>query len=1277
MAQVLLYADERALAAYLAGAAAVVPGLAAAPCDVLEVVPPAPYKGALLFREAEPRLPVPGEEARGALVLPATWDKASKKLTIESKPAGVKLKLAEGRSQARELARALAPVAWQRPPEDPLVAYLVAPGAALAALVTEHLELAKTDMRFAPVQVPAEGKGPPTPRVLLDVDVPSWFILERWLPRRDEVTVYRRVVGPLGPRRVWIEWGHEHPLEAWMAEPADDRLLLLIDRAGRHLTLERGALRDVGELLDLDPTRFPVVRLEPTDEPERITIPLRLEGRGASRDPELWLLPFAERERLEHLLAATPEEELRNLLVACVVREGGERLFAVREALTGRAPRLLPLGKRAFAPVPGLPNLLVPCDRSIAPPLGNDRYARAFGLKPGELAVCEELPAKDGRAGAISLLRVEERLFRGIDTIIDFVADGEARRLTEVVLSAPFDLGDLAEEDLVPAQVAAEARRREEREAAPREAREEPEAVKAPAKGKTRERAKAARATPSEAAARPAPGAPDPRREQIARLERTIVLERADARSWLELGRLLQADDQPEEALRAQENALWELRGDEAREAARELEEALQRDPGAAQSTAELYRHALAFPREAQRATSAGQTERYRELVERAYAELREHEGRLRKKTRWLLWRTVLGESGDAIELERQREDILSELVLRGVEEREVPPFCRRVLLEHYGLKAATGSGAAEALAFLDRARTFAGNLRHPAMRAEALAHVAWAFAELGEGGRALQVAQTAEEQAGSSSGAPAHHAFRARALARVGAVHERASGQGKGAQHLDRALTSIARLLTQESDPRSQESADAHKALVAFVACLADVRGGGAPADDPLLARTLQLLAERPAERQALALAGAARDLLRLGAAERGRQLARALLHRPQLGLIYVQDAVAALEVLQGDQPTQPDDADRIVAALLAAPERDGIDEHSIPMLLVALRGVRGQPWDVVDRMRQTLLRRNQPYPAALVRIAGLRRLAELRDRQRGPGLLATALEEAWQLPVSGSSGAVERMRVVTRLAALVPAFGLRDRGLDLLAHVKERALQEADLYVRNELLMSTAMAASKLGESRSSLDLLEEVAARAIEAFQQASQGGPRRAGTPSWVMFETLDACAQGVAELGDARRGLALVQRMGDVARQALRQSGAGHDVGRFFYLHTLIQCGHAALALGDATAADGAWSDAFNRMRDAQGQDLIDLLQKAAETAGQLDGAQRYGLARQVLESAESGGGAGDLFERFTIDLTARIARDMVQGESAFAAALKRWKGREERSIRDRVALERL
>ena len=46
-------------------------------------------------------------------------------------------------------------------------------------------------------------------------------------------------------------------------------------------------------------------------------------------------------------------------------------------------------------------------------------------------------------------------------------------------------------------------------------------------------------------------------------------------------------------------------------------------------------------------------------------------------------------------------------------------------------------------------------------------------------------------------------------------------------------------------------------------------------------------------------------------------------------------------------------------------------------------------------------------------------------------------------------------------------------------------------------------------------------------------------------------------------------------------------------------------------------------------------------------------------------------------DRFAMDLTSQIARDMVRGESAFASALKRWKGREERLIRDLVAHEQI
>ena len=59
------------------------------------------------------------------------------------------------------------------------------------------------------------------------------------------------------------------------------------------------------------------------------------------------------------------------------------------------------------------------------------------------------------------------------------------------------------------------------------------------------------------------------------------------------------------------------------------------------------------------------------------------------------------------------------------------------------GLGAATAMSIWQFAAYrLENAQTFAGSLKHPAFQAEALSHVAWALAELGQGERALKVAK-------------------------------------------------------------------------------------------------------------------------------------------------------------------------------------------------------------------------------------------------------------------------------------------------------------------------------------------------------------------------------------------------------------------------------------------------------------------------------------------------------------------------------------------------------
>ena len=576
--EILLFRDAEALAHYLAGAAQWSPGLLEQPCIGLELEPEpgspapgpsdaAPWTFALvrasqapaLFQElaarsslaikvprasSEEHAPVPKPPESGqerTRLVSAEIDLEGKRLKVLGPAKGLLRRTSVAESYAIKRARASSNVVqaaplqpWAREPEDPELVFLSPMDETFAALVTEHLELGRDGLRFA-----ATVDGDRGPCVLVDVGRPSWFLLERWTERRGAkgerpVLAFRR----LPRRRIYVAWGQRHPLEAFVAEPEGDALLF-IDDDGRYRTLRAGAWKDVGEVLSWEKVALATDKLEPTKEAGRIPVRLRLERRHRPRDPELWLLKAAERGRLERLLAQTPEEELKNLLVTLVARPDGSRFFLVREVLAGRAARLLPIGGQGYASVPGLPNLFVPCDLTIAPPLRNDRYSRAFGVKPGEITILDEPPgatAGEGTSGAslpassletapsgVAISRVDEASFRPIEAVVDFVVDGDASRLEALIAATPFDLGRYAEEDVVPPGLPAEPAGRRAREAGPSaSASDDSDEGPAPAE-KARGAPKAPAPRDKEASSRPATPAP---REEVGRAKALADLER-------------------------------------------------------------------------------------------------------------------------------------------------------------------------------------------------------------------------------------------------------------------------------------------------------------------------------------------------------------------------------------------------------------------------------------------------------------------------------------------------------------------------------------------------------------------------------------------------------------------------------------------------------------------------------------------------------------------------------------------------------------------------------
>jgi hypothetical protein len=1280
MAQLLLYEDPSALAAYLGGAALLEPELAATPCASIE------FKsgGALVFLDTN--LELPSDRTGSTRLTRATFDPSKGTVAWGRGKTRRVVELEQGRREPRELASVVPPVPWEQLPDTSELLYLVQPGEPFARLITQHLELALDQLRFAFVST-KEG-----PRVLVEVPTPSWFLLERWLEdHADEALIFRRLQGSLGPRDVYVEWGYRHPLETWLRDPSREDTLLLIDRRGTHRTIQRGHLEDVGQVLDLDPSAFPTQELVAAAAPERVSVSLRLEGRTAPRDPELWLLPVKDRHRLEALLAQTPEEELKNLLVACIEQPGGERVFCVREVLTGRAPRLLPLGKLAYAPVSGLPNLLVPCQQAIAPPLSNERYALAFGVRADSLTILDLAEGAD--RGQIAVTRLPKGAFRGVESIVDFVFDGAARELERVILSAPFDLGEFAEEDLVPARV-----KRKERQAStkkPSPAVSDAQGPAKPKKGSLLDRLMKPfqRSAPGAGSDKKKPRqrgeqAPDPRREEVQAIQRELTLGTPNPRLWMRLGALASQLGDSVESLRALENGVWDLRGDEAKTALDELDGLLgPTTSDGIGDTADLYRQLFAYRREV--GGRGGDADSYRRATEAAYTLLREQEDRLRKKSRWLLWRLVLGETGDAIEGERQREAILSDLVLRGLEEREVPPFVRRLLLHHFGQRAATGSGASEALGFLGSAERFTDDLPHPAVRSESLSHVAWALAELGQGEQALVLGQRALELADSKAGAPPHLAWRAQARTRVGAVQERVGGRNKGRGSFTQALRTLHNELEANPSPKSTEGTRARKALVQWFKIVADA-WGGERAQDSLVRQAVSLVCALPVTVRSNVLVGARSDLERLGLGDEARAQLLDLLQPTRLNearqlchemnstssayhnagdayRTHVQNVMTALGESRSGQGLSQAEGEQILEMLRGDP--DLVDEFAIDPFEQALKALPRPPWEVAGEVANRFAAQGRLYEARLVRIAALRRLAFQGDRQSGPDRLAEAISDAWTQ--EGEKGKL-RIRLITRLVALVPAFGLRERGLRLLREVQEqvRARVQDDVYCRNEVLMATTLAAAQLGDSRASYELVEQAARTALQEFREGQGQRTRH------LLFETLDECVKGAAHLGETRRGLALVNEVAQAAKSALTASAAG-DLGRYFYCGTLIHCGQAALQLGDNEGAASTFADVLTHSRSLSPFDQKDLLLQAGRTAGELQGAQRYRLAAQVLEVAGPIAGKGNLHNAFSMQLVGLLAHEMVSGESAFAAALKRWRAREERGIRDLVAHEQI
>jgi hypothetical protein len=749
-----------------------------------------------------------------------------------------------------------------------------------------------------------------------------------------------------------------------------------------------------------------------------------------------------------------------------------------------------------------------------------------------------------------------------------------------------------------------------------------------------------------------------------ALLEELVIERVADSQKWIEASKLFFEKKNHTEAILALEDALWEAR-DEGPEIERLLGNVIsQAAPNLTAATPHAY---VADKLESLRALP---WQEHPIVLRDIYRYLQGQKSiSLRKKTRWLLWRKVLRETQDPIEFERQREELLSSLALRGVENFEVPPYVKSILMESTRRKTLESTG--QGLEFLRRAQALISSFAEPPTKvAEAvntksilLTIIGQAFATLGSSEEATSLAASINDENvvvnfrkailedGSSS------AFDA-PIAQLAAL-ARAATEAVGSREA----------MGKRSSTKKQ-FADCFKALEPVDISLDDV-----------VNNMIEAAQEAAPEICMEILDYSIDSLIKLGAAD---VVINLFLENLEPGALEEIRAKEAAKVTQYGTPQRDLLVQKMLIGVVKASEATTtkhnnlissrffdivnespwlIDEFIIDTLALIFK-YHDDPWQGYKALAGNL----EDYEKVLVRIAALSALVKRGNTTEIEcQLLLETLEQAQELTENrpGTPADMQVMRTTVNITKIVPNFGLMVWGHDVIQQISNIA-QDRESYFTNEIKLATNEAASKLADTQSTFDLIESNMHQTLAHLTASAEAGKGRSqsGVRPEIVFESLDKIVDTVATIGNAERGRPLIEAIQAAAHERLKQN---ENEGKYFCVTSLIKCSYGLAVLGDDQRPN--FIDIFSLIPNFGTHDYIDLLRTIVECIRKLPGEMRYWLADRML----------DIY----IDKTdcRTVLRDlievMVAGEDAYIKALQHWKNQEERSIRDRAVNETL
>ncbi|NVJ20326.1 hypothetical protein HUW62_03710 [Myxococcus sp. AM011] len=269
-------------------------------------------------------------------------------------------------------------------------------------------------------------------RALLRASAPPYFTLTGAMDRVGGLLAFVPAVP--GQHSVWVELGHAHPLARTLV-PAPGTVLL-IPGEGPWLTAPDGPWTDLYQLTDL---RLP----EPAEDwtstaaPGRLSVHLKLTRAARTEAASLWVLRENAVAQVESLVHTLPEALLAQLRFA--VTGPADAPCIILRARHGRErPPELGLSAMAYAPLPQLSDLYLPCDGLLEPPVRRDRLRALLAPVPDTVTWLHPTGAGGFRAE-----RIPEQAFQPLESWVDYVVDTAASALEPWVKGATFDFGAL------------------------------------------------------------------------------------------------------------------------------------------------------------------------------------------------------------------------------------------------------------------------------------------------------------------------------------------------------------------------------------------------------------------------------------------------------------------------------------------------------------------------------------------------------------------------------------------------------------------------------------------------------------------------------------------------------------------------------------------------------------------------------------------------------------------------------------------------------------------